>query len=43
MAGPFWSNGPAPGAFYNFPGSTVAGGAMQARSDTPGEFGTQRS
>ncbi|XP_035901573.1 proteasome subunit beta type-4 isoform X1 [Anopheles stephensi] len=44
MAGPFWSNGPAPGAFYNFPGNSATAGAMQApRSDTPGEFGTQRS
>lgn len=43
-AGPFWGNGPSPGAFYNFPGSSAsAGGAVSARTETPGEFGTQRS
>lgn len=45
-AGPFWSNGPSPGAFYNFPGAAAnasAGGPAMARTETPGEFGTQRS
>ncbi|XP_058065315.1 proteasome subunit beta type-4 [Anopheles bellator] len=43
LAGPFWNNGPAPGAFYNFPGSAANVGAMQAPAkETPGEFGTQR-
>ncbi|XP_035792572.1 proteasome subunit beta type-4-like [Anopheles albimanus] len=44
VGGPFWSNGPAPGAFYNFPGGAAAtAGGMQAQTETPCQFGTQRS
>lgn len=42
-AGPFWSNGPSPGAFYNFPGAQAGNGLASTRSETPGEYGTQRS
>ncbi|XP_053687775.1 proteasome subunit beta type-4 [Sabethes cyaneus] len=40
---PFWSNGPSPGAFYNFPGISSGGSAVSTVPETPGVFGTQRS
>ncbi|XP_058829051.1 proteasome subunit beta type-4 [Topomyia yanbarensis] len=42
-AGAFWSNGPTPGAFYDFPGSKTISGPAAGVVETPGDFGTQRS
>ncbi|PSN47440.1 Proteasome subunit beta type-4 [Blattella germanica] len=38
---PFWQNGPAPGSFYNFPGTSVTPAAhLSQRSQTPITTGT---
>lgn len=38
--GPFWSNGPSPGLFYEFPGGAAD---KMNHEETPGLFGTQRA
>jgi len=38
IGGPFWSNGPAPGQFYNFPGNSSTGMGMTA----PNSYGSKR-
>lgn len=41
---PYWSNGPAPGQFYNFTGGYNGINSSQNKEyTTPGLFGTQHS
>lgn len=40
IGGPFWSNGPAPGEFYNFPGNAAHTAATNHAA--PGSFGFKR-
>lgn len=42
LGSPFWSNGPSPGQFYNFPAASHGINQKLDVTKAPGDFGSQR-